>query len=309
VKFQTLLYYKYATLPDAEVLAKRMLKFCKNEGLKGRILVSDEGINGTVSGSVDQCAAYIKYIEAIPEFDGIEWKIDSVEHLSFNKMHVRYRKELVAFNDSTQSIDPNIQTGVHLSPEDFKAMKDDDDVVVLDTRNNYEWEVGKFKDAITLDIDTFRDFPKKLKEIEKLKGKKIIAYCTGGIRCEKATALMLENGFDDVYQLHGGIINYGKQTGGTDFEGKCYVFDKRITVDVNDVNPSVISTCETCGTTSTRFVNCADAICNDHFIQCTSCSEKLKGCCSEKCMNSDTLRSYDGTGYYAKGNSENNNLD
>jgi len=179
-------------------------------------------------------------------------------------------------------------------------MIDQDDVVILDVRSNYEHNLGKFKNAITLDIENFRDFPSKINELAKYKDKKVLTYCTGGIKCEKASALLLHHGFNDVYQLHGGIIKYGKEAGGKDFEGKCYVFDNRIAVDVNSVNPVVVSKCFNCGTTTPKMINCANPECNEHFTQCDECGEKLEGCCSEACSTHPRKRPYDGTGYYVK---------
>ena len=132
------------------------------------------------------------------------------------------------------------------------------DIVILDVRSNYEHELGRFKNAVTLDIENFRDFPDKLNELEQYKGKKIVTYCTGGIKCEKASAFLLEQGFENVHQLHGGIIKYGLEAEGEDFEGKCYVFDNRLSVDVNKVNPKVVSKCFVCETHSDRMVNCAN---------------------------------------------------
>jgi UPF0176 protein len=151
----------------------------------------------------------------------------------------------------------------------------------LDVRSNYEHEVGKFKNALTLDIENFRDFPEKVKELEHLKGKKILTYCTGGIKCEKASAFLLEQGFENVYQLHGGIIKYGLEAGGEDFEGKCYVFDNRINADVNKVNPKVISKCHVCETNCDRMINCANPVCNLHAPICEKCGWELDGACSD----------------------------
>src|SRR6185503_16675214 len=163
-------------------------------------------------------------------------------------------------------IDPQKQTGKHLEPKDFLAMKDDEDVVILDVRSNYEHNLGKFKNAVTLDIENFRDFPAKINELAKYKDKKILTYCTGGIKCEKASALLLHEGFTDVYQLHGGIIKYGKEAGGEDF-------------DVNSVNPVVISTCFNCGKQTDKMINCANPECNEHFTQCDECGTTMDGCC------------------------------
>jgi len=167
-------------------------------------------------------------------------------------------------------------------------------------RSNYEHNVGRFKNAVTLDIENFREFPEKIKDLEQYKGKKILTYCTGGIKCEKASALLLKEGFEDVYQLHGGIIKYGKEAGGEDFEGECYVFDNRVSVPVNAVNPSIVSTCKNCGKTTAKMINCANPVCNEHFTQCDDCGWELDGCCSVDCKSNPRKREYDGTGYYVK---------
>lgn len=299
-KYQTLLFYKYVELEDAEVFAKQHLKFCKNVGLKGRILVGDEGINGSVSGTVEQCQTYMDTLHADPHFADLWFKIEEVSGPSFEKMHVRYRPEIVTLGPKANKLDPNQKTGHYLEPEDFGKLKDEDDVVILDTRNVIEYEVGHFKKAIHLDIDHFREFPDKVSKLEPYKGKKVLAYCTGGIRCEKATAYLLEQGFEDVYQLHGGILNYYQQTGGKDFDGKMYVFDNRITTVVNDVNPEVISKCYICGTACDRVINCANPECNRHEPVCEACGWEYEGACSTECKENPRKRAYDGTGYYVK---------
>ncbi len=299
--YQTLLYYCYSTITDAEQYAADHLKFCKSLNLVGRIIVADEGLNGTVSGTADSCKTYMDTLHADPRFAGIDFKVDYVSEPSFVKMHVRYKSEIVHSGlRDPNIINPQQKTGKHLEPKDFLAMKDRDDVIVLDVRSNYEHSVGKFKNAVTLDIENFRDFPEKINELAQYKDKKILTYCTGGIKCEKASALLLHEGFTDVYQLHGGIIKYGKEAGGEDFEGKCYVFDNRLTVDVNTVNPQVISTCYNCGTITAKMINCANPECNEHFTQCDACGEQLEGCCSTECQQHPRKRVYDGTGYYVK---------
>ena len=300
-KFQTLLYYCYSKIADAEQFAADHLKFCNSLGLVGRIIVADEGLNGTVSGTSEACKAYMDAIYADGRFNATEFKIDDVEEPSFIKMHCRYKAEIVhsGLRDPNM-IDPTQKTGIHLEPKDFMEMKDRDDVVILDVRSNYEHTLGKFKNAITLNIDNFREFPEKIAELEQYKDKKILTYCTGGIKCEKASALLLHEGFPEVYQLHGGIIKYGKEAGGKDFEGKCYVFDNRVAVDVNTVNPVIISKCYNCGTTTPKMINCANPECNEHFTQCDDCGTKMDGCCSDACMQHPRKRLYDGSGYYVK---------
>ncbi|QEL00004.1 rhodanese-related sulfurtransferase [Olivibacter sp. LS-1] len=299
--YQTLLYYCYSPIENAEEFAENHLAFCKSLGLVGRIIVADEGLNGTVSGTPKACQAYMDAVHADPRFAKTDFKVDEVDEPSFVKMHCRYKPEIVHSGlRDPHIIDPTKKTGVHLEPKEFLEMKDRDDVVVLDVRSDYEHKVGHFKNAVRLDIENFREFPEKIKELAKYKDKKILTYCTGGIKCEKASALLLHEGFEQVYQLHGGIIKYGKEAGGKDFEGKCYVFDNRVAVDVNTVNPSVVSTCFNCGTQTTKMINCANPECNEHFTQCDECGWKMDGCCSDACKAHPRKREYDGTGYYVK---------
>ncbi|MBA3649628.1 MAG: rhodanese-related sulfurtransferase [Chitinophagales bacterium] len=297
--FRTLLFYKYVLIENAELFASAHLNFCNSIKIKGRIIIADEGLNGTVSGSIEQCDRYMQHLLSDLRFRDMEFKIDEEDTISMTKLFVRYKKEIVHFGREDVNVWKN--HGIYLEPATFLEQMDQEDTVILDVRNKIEWEVGKFKKAVTLPIDHFRDFPKYLPQLEKYKDKKILAYCTGGIRCEKATAFLFENGFKEVYHLRGGIIEYGKQVDGKDFDGKCYVFDSRITVDVNQVNPTVISHCYRCNTVITRMVNCANPECNNHFFMCEECGGKYRGCCTDQCMEHPRKRPYNGTGYYLKG--------
>lgn len=301
IKYNTLLYYCYSAIENAEQFAAVHLQFCKSLNLVGRIIVAEEGLNGTVSGTEESCRTYMDSLHADPRFAKIDFKVDEVDEPSFIKMHCRYKSEIVHSGlRDPHIINPEKKTGIHLEADEFINMKDDEDVLILDVRSDYEHSIGRFKNALTLDIENFRDFPSKINELAKYKDKKIITYCTGGIKCEKASALLLHEGFENVYQLHGGIIKYGKEAGGRDFEGKCYVFDNRVAVDVNTVNPVVISTCRNCGGHTTKMINCANPECNEHFTQCDECGTKLDGACSETCQTHPRKRIYDGTGYYVK---------
>lgn len=297
-EYQILLYYCYAKIENPEEYREQHHLFCAEHNIRGRIIISDEGLNGTVSGLKEDCKKYMDYIHADPRFAKTEFKIDRHESHAFSKIHVRYKPEIV--HSALRHLDPNVRTGKHLEPEEFKKLKDQKDVVILDVRSNYEHELGHFKNAITLDIDNFRDFPEKVKELGHLKNKKVLTYCTGGIKCEKASAFLLEQGFEDVYQLHGGIIKYGIEAGGEDFEGKCYVFDNRIAVEVNQVNPSVVSKCHVCGITSDRMVNCANPKCNIHVPMCEKCGREMEGACSSECKDHPQKRHYDGSGCYQR---------
>ena len=295
-KYKVILYYCYTPIENPEEFREQHHLLCISLDLRGRIIIAREGLNGTVSGSPEACQQYMDSLKSDPRFAKIDFKVADSEVHSFQKLHVRVKSEIVF--STLQHIDPNQRTGIHLEPAEFKKMKDQDDVVILDVRSKYEHNLGKFKNAVTLDIDNFRDFPEKIKELEHLKDKKVLTYCTGGIKCEKASAFLLEQGFENVYQLHGGIIKYGNEAGGEDFEGKCYVFDNRVSTDVNTVNPSVVSRCFICDTISDRMVNCANAACNAHVPICEKCGWEQDGACSDACKIHPQKRPYDGTGYY-----------
>jgi len=299
-KYLTLLYYKYSTIEDPAEFARMHLVYCKELGLRGRIIVAGEGINGTVSGPREACNTYMKDLREDPNFKDIEFKVDATEELSFTKMFVRHRDEIVTSGLDSVDMTGGSATGRRLSPEQFQEEKNRGNVILLDVRNKLEYELGRFKNATSLDIDHFRDFKVKVDMLSGLKDQNIIAYCTGGIRCEKATAFLISQGFKHVSQLDGGILNYGKSTGGKDFDGKCYVFDERLSVDVNTVNPMVISKCRNCGSNTVRMINCANPSCNEHFCQCEACGGKYDGSCSSACQDHPDSRTYDGTGYYVK---------
>jgi UPF0176 protein len=297
-KYSVLLYYCYSKIEDPEQFREEHHQLCLELNLFGRIIIAKEGLNGTVSGLKEDCEKYMAAVKADPRFAHTDFKVEPNEQHAFQKLYVRVKPEIV--HSGLNHIDPTLRTGKHLDPEEFKKLKDQEDVVILDVRSNYEHKLGRFKNALTLDIENFREFPEKVKELEHLKGKKVLTYCTGGIKCEKASAFLLEQGFEDVYQLHGGIIKYGLEAGGEDFEGKCYVFDGRVATDVNQVNPTIVSECYICGTKSDRMVNCANSVCNMHVPICEDCGWEMEGACSQECKEHPEKRPYDGTGNYKK---------
>ncbi|MBU3662447.1 MAG: rhodanese-related sulfurtransferase [Bacteroidetes bacterium] len=296
--FWVLAYYFYTPIFDAEDYVQHHLKYCRQLGLTGRIYVATEGINGTICGTPQQCSVYMDDLQSDPRFEGVSFKIDPAETNAFNRLHVRLKKEIV--NSGLATVNPIRRTGKHLHGKEFQKLMKREDVVVVDVRSNYETRLGKFKNALTFDIETFREFPSKIKELEQYKDKKVVTYCTGGIKCEKASAYLIESGFKDVYQLHDGIIGYAKETGGKDFDGVLYVFDGRVTVPINEVNPTVISKCKKCNEPCARNLNCANVDCNEQFVMCEACAIEMEGCCSEPCTHAPGKRVYNGTGFYSR---------
>ncbi len=299
---RVLLYYCYTPIDAPAEFAEAHHRLCVSLDLRGRIIVAEEGLNGTVSGTPAACDAYIAAVHADARFTACEFKAEDVPAHTFRKLHVRVKKEIV--HAGLPAVKPWERTAPYVEPADFQQLKDAEDVILLDVRSAYEHGVGRFKNAVTLPIENFRELPGHAAELAALRaqthGKRVITYCTGGVKCEKASAWLLDQGFENVYQLHGGIIKYGLETGGEDFEGKCYVFDDRLAIDVNSVNPSVVGRCCVCAAPSDRLINCANSACNAHVIECAACGEQLEGACSEACRTAPEKRPYDGTGFYPK---------
>jgi UPF0176 protein len=281
-----LLYYKYVTIANPQELKHEQKALCQNLGLKGRILVSTEGINGTVAGEETAINEYMEATKKIPELADMEWKISWAEEQVFPKLRVVVRDEIVTLGIKKTSKDVSLENKAqYIEPEELlKLYENNEDFVIIDARNGYEAEIGKFKNSITPSIENFRDFPLFVKqELAKFKDKKVVTYCTGGVRCEKASAYLREQGFKDVQQLHGGIHEYGEKTGGKHFEGEMFVFDKRLHLAVNQVNPTVISNCQYCQAPVTRYIDCVAFGCPSLFICCEQCQKEHRSACSEKC--------------------------
>lgn len=284
-EYQILLYYKYVFIADPDAFAGEHRALCNEIGLKGRIIVSREGINGTVSGTSQQTQAYMSAMHADARFADMPFKVDPYHAHAFQKLKVKVKRELVNLK-LEDDIDPNQLTGKRLTPQEFMEQLEQEGVVVLDGRNNYEYDLGHFRNAIRPDVKTFREFPEWIREHRSLfEDKKVLTYCTGGIRCEKLSGLLLREGFEDVAQLDGGIVTYGKDPAarGQYFDGKCYVFDERIGVSVNQVESTVVGHCHHCGTAADNYINCAYPRCHEQHLVCPSCEEAFAGYCSESC--------------------------
>lgn len=282
--YRVLLYYKYQEINDPKTFVKEHLAFTKSIGLKGRVLVGAEGINGTVSGTLVQTEQYKEYLHSLPGFEDVWFKEDEADDYAHSKMFVRYRDEIVSLN-LQDDVDPLELTGDYLSPSQFKEAILDENTVVLDTRNDYEYDLGHFKGAIRPDIRSFRELPQwVLDNKEQFMDKRVVVYCTGGVRCEKFSGWMVREGFKDVGQLHGGIDTYGKdpEVQGDLWEGKMYVFDERIAVPINHVNTSIVGRDYFDNEPCERYVNCGNPECNRHLLMSIENEAKyVRGCSSE----------------------------
>ncbi|OCA80844.1 rhodanese-related sulfurtransferase [Pseudobacillus wudalianchiensis] len=283
--YRVLLYYHYVSIDNPEEYAAKHLEFCKELGLKGRILVSHEGINGTVSGTVEQTEKYMSEMKKDPRFADMVYKIDEEEGHAFKKMKVRPKKELVTLR-LEEDVNPLELTGKYLEPKEFFEQMQQEDTVILDARNDYEYDLGHFRGAIKPDIRNFRELPDWVRQNkEKLEGKKILTYCTGGVRCEKFSGWLLKEGFEDVGQLHGGIVTYGKdpEVQGELWDGQCYVFDERISVPVNQKEHVIVGRDYFSGEPCERYVNCANPECNQKILASEENEHKYLRSCSHEC--------------------------
>ncbi|WP_102866865.1 oxygen-dependent tRNA uridine(34) hydroxylase TrhO [Pseudovibrio exalbescens] len=224
--------YQFTPFEDFERFRMPLLEFCKERGIRGSLLLAREGINGTVAGEEASVRALLAHLRQDERFSNLTHKESWAERIPFRRMKVRLKKEIV--NMGVPAIDPLQTVGTYVKPEDWNDLIQDPEVVLIDTRNDYEVAMGTFKGAIDPETESFKEFPDWVRSNEALKkGKKVAMFCTGGIRCEKATALMLEEGFDEVYHLEGGILNYLEKVpeGQSFWEGECFVFDDRVSVD------------------------------------------------------------------------------
>ena len=323
---KNILFYKYVEIENPEKLRDEQIKLAKSLNLLGTVLIAKEGINGCVSGNDSEIDKYKKTLTSDKRFSDLKFKEADVLNHTFRKLYVRARNEIVSLKNPAD-LD---KKGNYIEARELKHLLDNKrDIILLDARNNYEHEIGRFKGAVHLDIDTFREFPSKIKQLsniinsiknkgitnnpkdnnyegyiknnktnttiknqkndEDFKNKKIITYCTGGVRCEKASALLKEAGFENVYQLHDGIVNYGKECGDSYWEGKCFVFDTRGAIDIDPKKKSEpITQCALCHLPSGELHQCSYVKCDRFFTACDNCLEVLEGCCSKRCRNNNS---------------------
>ena len=237
--------YKFEPLNDVEGLVPEFQSVCDDLDLKGSVYLSSNGINFSLAGSEEAVQQYLYFMEQDKRFLDIPLKKTYSETQPFRRMKVRQKKEIISLG--RDDINPRELTGDYVTPQELCAMyENNEDVIVLDTRNEYETRVGLFENAVDLQLDTFRDFPDAIEQLpDEYKDKQIVMYCTGGIRCEKASAVMLKAGFSDVKQLEGGVLDYFKETGGKYWNGDCFVFDERVALDT-DLNETEYVYCYIC---------------------------------------------------------------
>lgn len=283
-KRQTVSFYRYVPLTKVNELRDQLYLEWSELGVFGRIYVAEEGINAQISVPVPRWEDFLKNLESRTEFKDMPLKLSLEEGDSFWKLAIKVKKQIVADGLTPNDYDLS-NIGTHLSPEEFNKALEEPDTVVVDMRNHYESRIGRFEGAVCPDTDTFKEELQVTKEL--LKGhedKKVLLYCTGGIRCEKASAYLKHYGFKDVNQLHGGIIAYAHDVRQkrlpSRFKGVNYVFDGRTDERVTD---DVLSTCDQCEASCDTFVNCKNVMCNLLFIQCSSCTKSMEQCCGEEC--------------------------
>ena len=287
IKRITVSFYRYVIIENPADLRDSLFAQWQKLNILGRIYVAHEGINAQMSVPEEVWDEFKTQLYLDKRFNEVPFKI-AVEDdgKSFYKLTIKVRAKIVADGLADDTFDVT-NVGNHLTAKEFNTAMDDPNTIVVDMRNHYESEVGKFEGAMTPDVDTFREeLPIVIEELKDKKDQKILMYCTGGVRCEKASAYLKHHGFSDVNQLHGGIIDYVRQIKAeglpSKFIGKNFVFDERVGERITD---DVIAHCHQCGASCDTHVNCANDDCHLLFIQCEKCAGEMKGCCTPECMH------------------------
>lgn len=288
---KVLAYYAFTKVDDPQKVIKEHKSFLEEMDARGRIYISEEGINAQCSVSKENLENYRAFV--LKNFPSADIKIHDHPVHPFAKLIVKYRRQLVAMD---REVDSSLQ-GVHLEAAEWEKMikEKDDNTIVIDTRNDYEWKVGHFEGALLPELDQFREFPEyaeKLKERYDTDQTKVMMYCTGGIRCELYSSLMLKLGFKKVYQLKGGIIRYGLENGNRAWKGKLFVFDDRMVIPISKDEAKPIAECQFCKKSADSYYNCANMDCNCLILSCPTCVDEAKGCCSKNCLENGRVRPF-----------------
>lgn len=268
-----LLFYKYVTIDDPKALMEREREVCAGLGLKGRAIIAAEGVNATFCGTASSIQSYIRHMQNDSRFSDVDFKVTDSSCDVFPRLSIKVRPEIVT-SQLPASIDPRTDTGAYLEPVELKRWFDEGkEFEIIDMRNDYEYSVGRFKGARASGMEAFKDLPKVAERHADLKEKTVLTVCTGGVRCEKASAYLKSQGFKDVYQLHGGIHRYMEAYPGQDFKGTLYTFDGRVTMNWGGER-EIVGKCSHCGAQSERYADCLDDMCGAHFIVCDSCRDE-----------------------------------
>ena len=275
---KVILYYGFTPLEDPAAIQLWQKQLCESLGLKGRIIISKHGINGTVGGDMAAVKKYVKMTRQYPGFKKITFKWSIGTGNEFPRLYVAVKKELVAFDNPDElkvNSDGVVGGGIHLRPEQVHELVKErgDEVVFFDGRNQYEAKIGKFKNAVVPDVNTSRDFVREIEsgKYDHMKDKPVVTYCTGGIRCEILSVVMKNRGFKEVYQIKGGIVRYGNKFGDDGlWEGSLYTFDDRLTIDFSD-HTKLIGECAECKGATKQFRNCQKAECHQLVLLCDPC--------------------------------------
>lgn len=282
--YEVLLFYKYIAIEDPNKLATELRALCDKLNLKGRVIVAAEGINGTLEGRIEDTGAFKKEFTKDARFADINIKHSDGNGQLFPKLSVKVRDEIVGTHLPKDLIRPDLKTAPRLKAEELRQWYENQkDFVIVDMRNSYEIESGRFVGSVDPGLENSRDLPKAVEKLEPLKNKTIVTVCTGGVRCEKMSAYLLEKGFNNVYQLENGIHTYMEKYPGKDFLGALYTFDARKTMHFGGER-TIIGRCKLCGQEAERYVNCSNNTCHKHFIACEVCVPKdMTVGCSPSC--------------------------
>lgn len=283
--FVVLLFYKYVPIENPEIFMAEHRALCERLNIKGRFIVAHEGLNGTCEATPDAANEYIQTITSDPRFSTMHIKYSKGTGRAFPKLRIRVRPEIVSLGLGVSDVDPNKITGTHLKPEELHEwFQNDEDFVIVDMRNDYEHQVGHFKNSILPKLRNFRDLPNILPELASLKEKRVLTVCTGGVRCEKASGYLKTQGFKEVYQLDGGMVSYMEQYPAQNFRGSMYSFDGRTVIDYDEGNHEIIGICASCGKKTENVVDCKNSSCHGQGLLCKECfSSHGKIFCRDRC--------------------------
>lgn len=288
--YTIILFYQYVDIHDPSEFREAQLRLCRRYGLTGRFLIAPEGVNATLEGPTESIKKYVRAFTQDERFWDIDIKTSPGNGQAFPRLSIKLRDEIVA-SYLPPEINPRKDTGTHLTPEELRRWyQENKEFTIIDMRNSYEYQVGHFKGSLDPGMENFRELPEKIDQFDHLKEKTVLTVCTGGVRCEKASAYLKARGFKDVYQLQGGMHRYMEAYPGQDFDGTLYVFDNRtVWQNADREKREVVGQCHNCQASTEEFIDCGNDNCNAHLLTCLTCQEAHQEgdrvFCSKECMN------------------------